>query len=39
MVPESRAAAPSVLAWLALGNRRLFGVLVLDRSIGTWTLL
>jgi hypothetical protein len=35
MVSESCAMAPSVLAWLALGNRRLFGALVLDRSIGT----
>jgi hypothetical protein len=35
MVSESRAAALSVLAWLTLGNRQLFGVLVLDKSIGT----
>jgi hypothetical protein len=30
---------PSTEVWLTRGNRLLFGALVLDKSIGTWTLL
>jgi hypothetical protein len=33
------ASIPSAKAWLAWGKRLLFGALVLDKSIGTWTLL
>jgi hypothetical protein len=35
----SRASMPSAVAWLARGKRLLSGALVLDRSIGTCTLL
>jgi hypothetical protein len=34
-----RASIPSAVAWLAQGKHLLLGALVLDKSIGTCTLL